>query len=66
MTEARSAAPMFFAEYGADAYDGRIGPRTRPTRRTSPLADQRDLRQRGEQRHGRLLGRTIFEWNDEW
>ena len=65
--EARSAAPMFFAEYGADAYDGRIGSENETYQAdvTRSLTNE-IFANAANSGTGVCSGGTIFEWNDEW
>ncbi len=63
-----SAKPVFVAEFGADAYDHRIGAQNQPMQ--SDFDDQLwkeiflHLSSRWPDQPG--LGGLIFEWNDEW
>lgn len=58
--EARSDRPMFMAEYGADAFDARIG---RPNLEAQAEATRQLTREIVDRSP---LGGTIFSWSDEW
>jgi len=58
--EARSGAPFYMAEYGADAYDARIDAPNLAAQSIATLSLTRAIRDSD------ALGGTIFEFADEW
>ena len=66
--EEKLNVPMFFSEFGADAYDAKAGREDHITQATY-LRDQWKeiyLEAHGNGRHGNVLGGYIFQWSDGW
>lgn len=66
--EARSDAPMFLAEYGADAFDARSGSPNLEAQAdaTRELTEAWIAESTARRADGLVLGGTIFELADEW
>jgi Glycosyl hydrolases family 2, TIM barrel domain len=65
----RSEAPMFLAEYGADAWDARGAGRENlaaQAEATRALTQEILAQSSARLATGITLGGTIFEWSDEW
>jgi len=60
--------PIFYSEFGADAYDARAG-REDGLTQASYLQDQWEevyLEAAGNGRHGNVIGGYVFQWSDGW
>jgi hypothetical protein len=65
---ARSDKPLFISEYGADAYNANLPGYDPESQAVAAAALTREiLEQATSSADGaRVLGGTLFEWNDEW
>jgi hypothetical protein len=66
---ARSSAPMFLSEYGADAYNASLPGYDPDSQAQAVAALTRELfanSSRSSATDGASLGGTLFEWADEW
>jgi hypothetical protein len=61
-----SDKPMYFGEYGADAYDGTAGAEDQATQATILQAQTQEAYDSASVTGGVCAGGMVFEWNDEW
>jgi len=62
----RSTKPMYFAEYGADAYNAKIHREDEQAQAYATTKLVGEIKEHSTRNNGPCFGGIIFEWADEW
>jgi len=62
----RSGKPLFMGEYGADAFNARIGAEDQAAQARATKVLTEDIVRRSSVHGGEMLGGFLFEFSDEW